>query len=333
MADENAWDEALGLEEAPPAAPTEQPVESATEVPNEAIDRADIEPDGTQQEATGEEPEQDPDAWRTVRFDEDPSSIHKMLMELSEKSPAVKRALASAGSLRLEREHREKEQEWVARLEELERQKEIAELTAGNLSWGRMSAEQRGQHLAKNPQDIAQYNNWVQLAQKMQRPPQQSPAWIRTLVNDAHEILTRRSMELTEEEEAVIRNGIRNPQNWAQFSDAPYRALEAINSAIDEVIQSRQNGAVQVDATPRSPAPVGNGSRNRNESRVQASPANSGLGKFAPDATPRSGSSGGSRTYTRAEIDDMDVDDYTALLTRHNAKTGQELQRRGIIVD
>lgn len=322
MPEENGWDDVIEQEEKP-LETQEVPTEPVAEIPNEAIDR-DI------PETPAEE---DPDAWRTVRFEEDASAVHKLLMDAAERSPAVKRALASATSLKREREFREREIELTEQLEAERRGRMEAEKGRGDLFWGRMTDEQRGQYLAKNPQHMDHYSSWVQLSRQVQSQQQQQqvPAWVKSLVNDARGLVDQYAVSLPEEYETQLRTTLADPQTFANYRDRPHQLIIDLKESIDDALARVNNGAVQVDATPRVPAPAS--ARTRNDPPVQASPANPALGKFAPDTTRPVGSSGGGSTYTRAEIDEMDDDAYAGLLKRNGASSGQELYRRGIIVD
>jgi len=324
LAEENAWNDAIEPEATPVDALVETP-----EIPNEAIDRTGLEEDGTLQEATGEE---DPEAWRNIRIPEDAGSIHRLLMEIAEKSPEAKRALNSASSLKLQREAAEREQALVEKLEVAERRAKMSDKLAGDGFWGRMNQDQLGQYLAKNPNHIPHYQNWKQLSQEVQQPQSTTPTWVRNLVNDANDMVSQAAPYLPEVVEVELRKMLKDPATFAPYADRPHQLIIDLKESIDNVINGGNNGAVQVDATPRVPAPTSSGQA-RNESRVQASPVNPGIGKFAPDASRRTVPSGGGKTYTRAEFDALDADDYAALLERTKAKNGQELYRRGIIVD
>lgn len=326
MAEENAWHEATEPENAPVDAPVEA-------IQNEAIDRTGLEEDGTLQEVLEEE---DPDAWRTIRLEEDAGQVHRILMDAAERSPAVKRALASATSLKQRREAAEREQELVERAEAAERRAKNIEVAAGDRFWGAMTPEARAAHLGRNPQDLPSWNYYAQLKRETmeQQKQPQLPTWVKNTVNDANELVDRYAPHLPEHYEEQLRNTLRDPKVFASYADRPHQLIIDLKESIDTALQGINNGGVQVDATPRALAPTNSGQA-RNGSRVQASPANPGIGKFAPDATRRSVPSGGGKTLTRAEFEAMDAfsDDYANLLARHGAKTGQELYRRGIIVD
>jgi len=329
LAEDNGWSDVIEQEDKP-LETQEAQAEPVAEIPNEAIDR-----DILETPAEGELVEEDPDAWRTVRFEEDPGKIHRILMDASEKSDAVRRAVNNIGRLKYEQQFREREIELAEKLEAAEQRARASDLMAGNQFWGRMSEEQQIAYLVKNPQARPHYNNWIQLAQQMRNPQQASspPAWVKNLVTDAQSLVSQHAPYLPEEYESQLRQLLADPQTFAQYKDRPYQLMADLKESIDSVISGGNNGGVQVDAAPRVPAPVSASARPRNESRVQASPANPAIGKFAPDATRRVGSSGGGQTYTRAEIAAMTPDEYGALRERHGAKTGQELYRRGIITD
>lgn len=323
MAEENAWnDDAIE--------PEETPVDALVETPEEPIAGEGAEGEEGLQEVLAEE---DPDAWRNIRLEEDAGTVHRILMEAAEKSPAVKRALASASSLKLQRESAEREQELQERLEVAERRAKMADKLEGDNFWGRMNGAQLGQYLKQNPQHTPFYQRWNQVTQELAQPQQsQSLRPVRNLLNDANSMVSQYAPYLPEEVESRLREMLTDREFLAQYKDRSHMLIADLKETIDNVVNGRNNGAVQVDATPRVPAPVTSGQA-RNESRVQASPVNQNLGKFAPDASKRAVPSGGGKTLTRAEFDALDGDQYAALLQRTGAKTGQELYRRGIIVD
>lgn len=327
MPEDNGWNEVIAQENNLPAT-SEEPTDQIAEIPNEA-------PNGDIPEAPNEDGGEDPDAWRNVRFDEDASKMHKIFLEASEKSPAVRRALHSFASLKVEREAREREIEMTERLEAAEQRAKESEVRAGNQFWGRMTKPQRDEYLGKNPQHIENFNQFVTLARELQQAQSQPqvPGWVKKLVNNARDLVSENAPHLSEEHEMFLRSELEKPETFAQYKDEPYVILDHLREFIDSHRTDKNNGAVQADATPRSPVTVADGARSRNESQVQTSPANPGIGKFAPDTTRRTTSSGGGKSYTRSEIAAMDPDDYGALRERHGAKTGQELYRRGVIVD
>lgn len=330
MADENGWDSVAEVEETTPqAAAPEENTEPVAEIPNEAIDR-----DIPETPAEGE-PEEDPDAWRNVRFEEDPAEANRILNELAERSEAVRRAIGNYASLKVQKAAREREQELVERAERAERLTLQTQKEYGDRFWGQMQPEQRAAYLARNPAYLDNYNAWVQVSRQMQQQSQQVPipAWVRNLVNGANDLVDQYALRLPSEYENQLRQALKDPQTFAMYKDNPHQLVLDLQREIDTVLKGANNGGVQVDATPRAPAPAATASaRTRNDPRVQSSPANPALGKFAPDTTRRSGSSGG-ETYTRAQIAEMTPDEYGALRERYKAKTGQELYRRGIIVD
>jgi len=295
------------------------------EVQNEAIDRPEAGPNGILPAVEGLE--EDPDAWRTVRFDEDSGQIHATLVAIAEKSPAAKRAIHSLATARVEREFREREQELTEQLEQERTRALRAEVQAGDQFWGRMNPQQRGEYLGKNPAAIEQFNNWVAGKRQMQEslPPVQP--WIKNLVNTAQELVEKEAPYLTEEQENFFRAQVRNKDVYAQYKDNPHQLILDLREAIDSARAGANNGAVQTDATPRTPATGTTGARTRNGSSVQGNPTNPNIGKHAPDPT-RKGSPGGSNgRYTQAEFEVLDDDLYEVLLKRHGVKTGQELFR------
>lgn len=330
MSEENPWDEAIEPEATPVDAPVE--TEPPTEIQNEAIDRTGLEEDGTLQEAIGEE---DPEAWRNIRLEEDAGTVHRLLMEAAEKSPAVKRALNSASSLKLQREAAEREQELLDRIEAAEARAKVADKLEGDNFWGRMNEAQLGQYLKNNPNHVPYYQRYMQVSQELKQPQQSNTLRpVRNLLNDANDMVNQYAPHLPEEVEVRLRQMLTDREFLSQYKDRSHMLILDLKETIDNVINGGNNGAVQTDATPRVPAPVTSGQA-RNESRVQASPVNPGIGKFAPDASKRAVPSGGGKPITRAEFDALDPfsDEYESFLKRHGATSGQELYRRGIIVD
>ena len=322
MAEENAWNDAIE--------PEETPVDALVETPEEPIAGEGTEGEEGLQEVLEEE---DPEAWRNIHIPEDAGAIHRLLTEIAEKSPAAKRALASASSLKLQREMAEREQELQERLEVMERRSKVADKLEGDNFWGRMNEAQLGQYLKQNPQHTPFYQRWNQVTQELAQPQQnQSLRPTRNLLNDANDIVNQYAPQLPEEVEVRLREMLKDREFLSQYKDRSHMLVLDLKETIDNIISGGNNGAVQTDATPRVPAPVTSGQA-RNESRVQASPVNPNIGKFAPDASKRAVPSGGGKPITRAELESYDEDQYAGLLKRHGAKTGQELYRRGIIVD
>ena len=322
MAEENAWDDAIE--------PEETPVDALVETPEEPIAGEGTEGEEGLQEVLAEE---DPEAWRNIRLEEDAGVVHRLLMEAAEKSPAVKRALASASSLKLQREAAEREQELQERLEVMERRAKVADKLEGDNFWGKMNEAQLGQYLKNNPNHMPHYQRYVLVSQELQQPQQnQSLRPVRNLINDANNMVSMYAPYLPEEVEGNLRKMLADREFLSQYKDRSHMLVLDLKETIDNIISGGNNGAVQTDATPRVPAPVTSGQA-RNESRVQASPVNPNIGKFAPDASKRAVPSGGGKAITRAELESYDEDQYADLLKRHGAKTGQELYRRGIIVD
>jgi uncharacterized protein with NAD-binding domain and iron-sulfur cluster len=215
----------------------------------------------------------------------------------------------------------------------MERRSKVADKLEGDNFWGRMNEAQLGQYLKQNPQHTPFYQRWNQVTQELAQPQQnQSLRPTRNLLNDANDIVNQYAPQLPEEVEVRLREMLKDREFLSQYKDRSHMLVLDLKETIDNIISGGNNGAVQTDATPRVPAPVTSGQA-RNESRVQASPVNPNIGKFAPDASKRAVPSGGGKPITRAELESYDEDQYADLLKRHGAKTGQELYRRGIIVD
>lgn len=270
--------------------------------------------------------EEDPDAWRVRRFDEDSGAIHKHIMDLEEKSPAFKRALSNIATIRA----REKYQaDLIAATEKAEAAEAKArrfEVLAGDEFWGKKTVEQRAQILAQNPAAAQSLANWQALKQQQQTPAQQAPAWVKSLVSDAQSMVDQAAPYLSQEDETFFRAQVANPATYVQYKDNPHRLMFDLKESIDSVLSGTNNGDVRTEATPRAPVSANGSTRIRNDS-VQANPSNPTIGRHAPDTTPLRGSSGGNERYTRAEFEALPVERLKEMHQLHGTKTGQALFR------
>lgn len=320
------------LQETAPLGDAAESVQPLAEIPNEAIDRPVEQEDGTNQEIPSPESEvaEDPEAWRVVRFSDDPAELTETFARLEEQSPAFKRSLHSYASARARAEAREKTMELEQKAAQLEREKIQLLALNGNLTWGRMTPEQRAAEIVKDPQNAKRLENWQRAVQQAQQASQPQPRALVNTVASVHSEIDRYAAYLTDDEEAFLRQRTDDPATQAHYAEHPSLMLEHMRETIANFHASRNNAGTQSSATPRQAAPVKNGSAPRNPQTAIANPA---IGKQAPDSTPRrGGGSGVNRTYTKAEIDNMTSAEYADLKKRANATTGQELVRRGIIV-
>lgn len=279
--------------------------------------------------AEGEAPltEEDPDAWRVRRFDEDSGSVHKHLLELEEKSPAFKRALNSIAATRARKELQDQVVSATERAEAAEAKARRFEVLAGDEFWGKRTVEQRAQILAQNPSAAQSLANWEALKRQQQAPQQQVPVWVKSLVSDAQAMVDQAAPYLSPEDEAFLRAQVTNPATYAQYKDNPHRLMFDLKESIDSVLNPNNNVGVRTDATPRTPVSANGSTRVRNESLVQVNPSNPTIGRHAPDTTPPRGSSGGNTRYTRQEFEALPVEQLKAMHATHGTKTGQALFR------
>lgn len=307
----------------------ETPQEIEQVITTEGIDAPEGEPATALDESVeGEQPEEDPDAWRVRRFDEDPGAVHRHILELEEKSPAFKRALHSLAATRAERQYREQLVEATEAKEAAELRAKRAEKFAGDAYWGPKSLAEREAEFARNPRAEQSYENWKKVTREVAGPqPQPLPAWVKGVVSDARTLVDSVAPMLSQEDEEFFRAMINNPATYAQYQSAPHRLVLDLKESIDSVLLPNNNGAVQAVATPRTPATGTTGARTRMEQPAQLNPANQRIGQHAPDTTPRRGSSSGGERFTASEFRDLPVETLKELHKRHGTKTGQQLFR------
>lgn len=242
-------------------------------------------------------------------------------------SPAFKRALHGFASPKVRNESRQKELELAERAEKAERRALELAVQVGERHWGSMTRQQIFDSVNSDPQAAASFENFKKARQLLQNQQPATPQWMRTMEADGQGLIDRWAAHIPEDVETQFRDMLRDPEIMSDYASRPQRFLIDLNEAIATRIQNGHTSPQQVDATPRQPVPVQNGSGPRN-----TSPANPGIGKNLPEQTPRrGGGTGVSRTYTEAEYSAMGPAGRAKLLQAAGASHAGELFRRGIV--
>jgi len=304
-----------------------QTPEVTPEIQNEAIDRPLDQVDGTYQEPVGEEPVEDPDAWRNIRIPSDPHELYEVITSLSEKDETFKRMLGTIAGRGTSAKLRQENAELAAKLEASEEAKRLLALENGNIAWGKMNQQQVADHLARRPQDIARWNAYNQMRQEAQQPQQRAPEWLRNMVVDAQSYVEQVAPFLPPQEEERIRALVTSQDTYRAYLNNPHQMMSDLQEAVAPFLQRGNNAGVQAGTTPRLPAPANGGTGSRTV--LAGNPA---IGSRTPDQTPPRRTSGGQQKYTHAEIKNMGLAQYEALLKQHGALTKQGLIDAGVVV-
>lgn len=295
-------------------------------VQNEAIDRPLDQADATYQEPVGEEPE-DPEAWRNIRIPSNPHELYEVITSLSEKDEQFKRMLGTIAGRGTSAKLRQENAELAAELERERDAKRQLALENGNITWGRMNEQQRAAAIARDPQNAQRWAEYNKLRQESSQPQQRAPEWLRNMVVDAQSYVEQVAPFLPPQEEERIRALVTSQDTYRAYLNNPHQMMSDLQEAVAPFLQRGNNAGVQAGATPRLPAPANGGTGSRTV--LAGNPA---IGSRTPDQTPPRRTSGGQQKFTHAEIKNMGLAQYEALLKQHGALTKQGLIDAGVVV-